>query len=255
MTAQAMFWTVMVTAAYVATDYLEENLRVSRTYFYNAKDKASMDTLHLEYHELTRSFRQIQTQIFELIDQIKNPEAHDYLKYRLGRRVIGLKKLIKRFDAFLSVEVNAKTEDDIDHILFDRNVYLNYYFTCITGALDNMAWVVNLELNVGVTNPQKITLQGKEILAACSDELVTTLKNSQNTTKHWKHFRDPAAHRIQPYSPPYLVDEESGEKHFLSVYTMNPGKSFVAKFHGQMISDLKTLDLIILSFIKMMRVN
>jgi hypothetical protein len=108
----------------------------------------------------------------------------------------------------------------------DINVFLLAFLFNISAIIDNLSWVWFYEKNVyEKEDPDKykfnVHLFNKDFKKYLTDNVRKEIRKFDKWLIHVKTFRDPIAHRIQPYVIPGFLDEEGLKKYNLLVSKFN----------------------------------
>lgn len=103
-------------------------------------------------------------------------------------------------------------------------LHLNGYYLNLRGAIDNIAWVLQFELNiiddvadVDSRNRMKIYLFGNKFLRNLENrfpQIAQNVKAMEPWASGLASFRDPAAHRIPLYVPPGVLTSKEEVEEF-----------------------------------------
>lgn len=175
----------------------------------------------------------------DLINKLKNEKSKNYCLYGLGRRILHLNECMKQFyDVFVYEYTNRNTEVPRD-IRFNQTALLNYFFMNISGAMDNLAWIITLEKDIKL-GYFDIVLDGKKVRPLLGSTAQQKLTDYNKWIEHIKSFRDPFAHRVPPYVMP-SIHWDDGAISYESYYMHDFNESNAVQFHPQVIVDSKTI--------------
>lgn len=151
---------------------------------------------------------EVLTSVAILGHKLTSKRAREYLHNGVGRRVGLVQRCVERiFEIFPPDRSEHFEREELE----DLNINLHAFLLNIYGILDDIAWVVVLEVTQKeVQNRRDISLYGPEVQKYLPKETIDFLA----TMKDWHHnyirnFRDSLAHRIPAYVPPkqLLPDE------------------------------------------------
>ncbi|WP_148864037.1 hypothetical protein [Marinobacter fonticola] len=156
----------------------------------------------------------LETRIFDARDWLSTPEALTHLKSGLGARHY----VLRHCREYLERTCFAAKRDALSaDVATEAALHLNGYYLNLRGALDNLAWILQFELQVfpGTTEDSgarmKVHLFGDKFLKAVGDRS-TPHANHLSAMKSWgldlAVLRDPAAHRIPLYVPPGIITSQ-----------------------------------------------
>lgn len=168
---------------------------------------------------------------------LEKEDAKNYLLYGVGRRVSYIKETLERLFDIAKREINKEVLDD--HNRFDQTVLLNFFFSNISGVIDNLAWVFAKECEFDFKSHFEVSFKNKKFLATLPQIFTESLRVHEKWLHvHVKDFRDASAHRILPYVLPYVETKDSKDKIFTSYYTHDFKTAPMVPFHPQVLSDV-----------------
>ena len=171
-------------------------------------------------------------------ETLTNESAIEYCVYGLGRRTKRIRLCLSRFQKIFEKEAAGKKISD--KLRFEETAFLNMFFIDLSGALDNLAQALILENGID-QSINKISLQNPETLKHMPVLLKESMRrHSRWLQEHLANFRNPVAHRIAPYVPPY-IQTKSGKRIYDSFYIHDFKKSKLMLLHPQVIKDVNIL--------------
>lgn len=141
-----------------------------------------------------------------------NEEASDYATHGVTRRCFTLCKCIQNIYKLCPPELSSISSDDLDEI----TIYLQAFIFNIFGALDNIAHVLNSELNLGIQKewiglgPKNKTMRN-HLNVEFKDKLIEF--DGNGWFEYIFEYRHALAHQIPLYVPPYIIQKKNVEKY------------------------------------------
>lgn len=206
------------------------------------------------FQKVNQEFINTRLKLFE--HSYKSERANEFFQHGFMRRYYLISHCIERiFEIYPPSRTEIlKEEERGDITAFLQVIYINIY-----GAIDNLAWIVNFEKNIGLEKKEKgkINLFNKEINKYFTEDFNDYLKNNkEGGFKNWydtfcKDFRHSLGHRIPLYVPPFGVDINNGyTKYVLPMFTHSYIEDSKKMFlHEQILCDFALLTEIINKFV------
>lgn len=194
------------------------------------------EKIHTEYLDVKSEFAALLMDLVLLADALSSEEAAKYCRHGLGRRAGHIRKCLERFHEIFEYEIAG--EEITERMRFEQEAFLYTFLIDISGGLDNLIKVVASEKGFALRKAEISfnRIEGRKLLPdSAADKYFTYDK----WFAYLKDFRDSLAHRITPYIPPYVVDQ-NGIKSYESFYTHDFDTSPHIYFHPQIICDAKT---------------
>ena len=170
---------------------------------------------------------------------LKSPRAIEFVKAGLCRRLKVIEHSATQiFDIFPPSKLDRLTADDCTNItIFFQSFAINVY-----GVFDNAAWVAVLEAGANVKK-ERIGPYKDEARIHFPDPLLHYL--DKPVVKNWfndygKPYRDSTAHRLPPYLPPAVVNEDEGKA--LEELSKRENQLFPNPFSSDMLHTLIRLE-------------
>ncbi|MDA3800391.1 MAG: hypothetical protein PF692_15105 [Kiritimatiellae bacterium] len=188
--------------------------------------------------------------LYQLKTFLSNKQAQEHLQDGLTQRHY----IIRRCHDYLTANCAKQKENSLSvYETTEAALFINAFYLNLRGALDNLAWILQFELNIIKTvsttsssDRMKISLFGKDFLKSLAD-LNADLINIINNVKTWgvdlAKFRDPAAHRIPLYVPHSIIDtqEQLKEHKRLNDIMEKNAHNLTSAQHFQIIQDIRDI--------------
>lgn len=228
--------------------------------------------------QLNESFKKLKDVYIQIcVDFVSikynDERANEHFQHGLGRRFHTLYHCINRVFEIYPPDRTAVLNDE-EH--FDVEIFIQAFIINLYGIVDNLAWIVNFEKNLGLKNT-KVNLYDSQINKFFTEKFNSYLNNEdihgfkEWYNKHCANFRHAIGHRIPLYVPPFgisktnqyqkiydqriksiikrdynkailLEEEEDALKHIVPLYLHSYGeKSPQVYIHPQLIADFNTI--------------
>lgn len=205
--------------------------------------------LNKDYQDITKQLDKFINKSATLAKKIqpiycKNTLDHYY--YGLTRRISNIKHCILNISELSPVSRNKELPHKKQKLL---TIILHAFLMNISGSLDNLAWIFTFANELDKTiHKNDVNLFNKKFKKHLSAKTKTEINKFTPWFNNLTAFRDPTAHRIPPYIPPYLEIQQ--KKGFIKIkdYTPCYTSSFIEKdtfnfiqLHPQTIADTRSV--------------
>ena len=176
------------------------------------------DRNELSEYVLSQREAGLMTQASVVADRCSDQNAVRHLRQGFYRRVLYLRD--NRFHIRQVVEENDGNPLGV-YVATDLNIHLNSFYIHLRGALDNLAWALNLEIlllpGVDEDNPRSrgnCYLFGNKFITALEKHhpaAAAAISAHRDWEQDFKSRRDPIAHRIPLYAVHAVANEREAE--------------------------------------------
>ncbi len=192
-----------------------------------------------EYTLALQESYQLSLDLVEKCESLTNQRAKDFCLFGLARRNLLVRDCLERFQSFYELQLVENWQFQIpDDILFEKTAFLQVFLIAIAGGLDNLAWIIISEKNLTL-NHIEISLSKSKTQKCLHGNLLAAIEKHKNWINHIKSFRDPTAHRIPVYVPPYIQDRTSGHRICSPHYAIDFEDGRLVPLHSQVLSDAR----------------
>jgi hypothetical protein len=204
-------------------------------------DAAVADAIEDGYLKTCQSLRRLQLAVHDTFSRLENVKARDYCNQGLGRRIHYIGSCLAVFQKAFEFERDG--HDVPDELRTEETVNLNQFLSCLTGGMDNLAWIFVYEWNIAI-HRNDTTLWARRMQKHIPKDLREILSKHKDWNEtHLASFRDASAHRIMPYVVPHIVS--NGTKIWESHYIQDFEDGKLVLLHPQAINDFGVFDEII----------
>jgi hypothetical protein len=154
-----------------------------------------------------------------LVDKLSNSVAQKYLRFGFNLRALQINECHHQLRGLIEQSGGLKIDPyTITHI----NIFINSFYINLLGATDNLAWILQHELNLidGASEKNRgkfdIGLFQKKFikyLKVIDEPIGCIIQGFEKWHTEIKDFRDPAAHRIPLYCPPGVMFDNHLDEH------------------------------------------
>lgn len=199
------------------------------------------------------NIRRLEGSLEHLIHTTREATTDKSLKLQLRNGLGARHYVLRRCREYLEKECFDEKEIPLSPDgTTEAALFLNSYYLNLRGALDNIAWSIQLKFTIlpGVTEKSskrtRINLFGKDFL----ENIEIKLPECASLISEYKawgldlaQFRDPAAHRIPLYVPPNMITKQSQLDEFqrLNELSSAPTNELGGKTRADLIQEARNV--------------